>query len=415
MLDRFSGKLDFTPHHQQTLATLVIDDHQPGAILHDFDAILTFLSERKPRLTDSHQLPLHMLPDINARLKNPIELGLKRPVQKSYPHIQGLYLLVRASGLSYVDESGKKPVLVIGDSEHRQWSEQNPTEHYGNLLETWLLRGNSEIIGERGLFLGSVSSNYHSAASFYVEIPDDGLAIAGNRDWVERLKYTPDWHNFALLDLFGFIRVIRGNPVPGQGWQIERVYRTSVGDTFMSALYSTFFKNLTNIFELEDAGEVPFGALHDALQPYLPEWRSTLVQPQWTVREGICTFKVLLGSAWRRIVIGADQELDTLATAILHAFKFNNDHLYRFSYRNRFGFMQHVNHPYLEEPPDTVEVAIGELPLSIGQKMIFLFDFGDNWEFEVLLEAFDSGKRIKRPKVVEQHGDPPEQYPDWDK
>ncbi len=59
---------------------------------------------------------------------------------------------------------------------------------------------------------------------------------------------------------------------------------------------------------------------------------------------------------------------------------------------------------------------MGEVPLRIGQTMTFLFDFGDNWEFDVVLEAVDSNRAVQVAEVIETHGDPPEQYrydDDW--
>jgi hypothetical protein len=73
----------------------VIDANGSGTNFHDFDALLKMLKDSPFQLTPRHQLPLRALPEINARLTHPLELGLKRLQQKSYPHIQGLYLLVR--------------------------------------------------------------------------------------------------------------------------------------------------------------------------------------------------------------------------------------------------------------------------------------------------------------------------------
>lgn len=68
------------------------------------------------------------LPEINARLARPLVLGMQRPQQKSYPHIHGLYLLVRASGLTLVDTAPKKPLLVVDDAVYPLWQGLNPTE-----------------------------------------------------------------------------------------------------------------------------------------------------------------------------------------------------------------------------------------------------------------------------------------------
>ncbi|BET28960.1 plasmid pRiA4b ORF-3 family protein [Wolbachia endosymbiont of Carposina sasakii] len=49
------------------------------------------------------------------------------------------------------------------------------------------------------------------------------------------------------------------------------------------------------------------------------------------------------------------------------------------------------------------------------KKMIFLFDYGDNWEFLVeccgIIEA-EAGTRY--PKVTKKQGEAPPQYPDYE-
>ena len=107
--------------------------------------------------------------------------------------------------------------------------------------------------------------------------------------------------------------------------------------------------------------------------------------------------------------------MDTLATTIINAFEFTHDHLYRFSYRNSFGVEKHITHPYLEEEPLTSEVLVGQVPLREGQSMIYLYDFGDWWEFDVTLERVDSpDPAMKEPAILDARGEAPEQYPSWD-
>ncbi|NJM27384.1 MAG: plasmid pRiA4b ORF-3 family protein [Pseudanabaena sp. RU_4_16] len=126
-------------------------------------------------------------------------------------------------------------------------------------------------------------------------------------------------------------------------------------------------------------------------------------------------FKVSLAKAWRRIAIPTDLNLDFLSASILDAFDFDSDHLYKFSYKDRFGIKATVFHPYMEESPSTDEICIGDLPLKPGDSMIFHFDFGDDWKFQVLLEQIDPpNAKIKKPKMLESHGRAPKQYSSWD-
>lgn len=129
-----------------------------------------------------------------------------------------------------------------------------------------------------------------------------------------------------------------------------------------------------------------FRDFQSRLQPLFPEWQKTLTPPETALRDDLHVFKVSLGSAWRRIAILGKMTLEALSEAILEAFDFDNEHLHLFRYRNRFGIFEEVKHPYTEESPSTAEVKIGELPLRPGSVLEYLFDFGNNWLFEVRLE-----------------------------
>lgn len=63
-------------------------------MLRDFETLLDFVGERAIKVSGIHQiLPMNALGKLNGRLSKPLRLGLKRPQQKFYPHINGLYLL----------------------------------------------------------------------------------------------------------------------------------------------------------------------------------------------------------------------------------------------------------------------------------------------------------------------------------
>ncbi|MEW6382187.1 MAG: hypothetical protein AB1611_21690 [bacterium] len=68
-----------------------------------------------------------------------------------------------------------------------------------------------------------------------------------------------------------------------------------------------------------------------------------------------------------------------------------------------------------EESPWADDVLIGEIGLKPNTTMTYLYDFGDNWQFEVKLERIDPpDPQIEKPVILEAHGKAPEQYPSWD-
>jgi len=394
-----------------------IDERGPGTILRDLVALLRFIEEEGGvRVTDKlHLLSLRALPEINARMTHSLELGLQRPVQKSFPHIHGLLLLVRASGLTRVQEGAKRPTLVVVEAVRDQWLHLNPTERYFTLLETWLLRARPETIGEGRSGMSFVSETYDHCLSLFRRIPQGGLAVAEThaQDW---LPYSPGWHNLGLLDLFGLVSVQDRPSEPGEGWRMERIEIEPLGDAIITLLRVGFFGDFDKILAFRGSERVPVGTLQPLLQPYFPEWKQNLSVSDWSFREGTYVFEVSLADLWWcRIALPATATLEALATAIINAIDFTHEHLYRFSYRDRFGALRHAYHAYMDDAPSADDVKIGDLPLEEGQAMTYLYDFGDHWEFSVTLDRIDPpDPSLKAPAILEEGGSRPEQYPAWD-
>ena len=100
-------------------------------------------------------IPNKLLPEINQRLCQPIETALKRPSQKSYAPIHGLYLLLRTTGLVLVIGQGKSQKLVLNQEILPSWQQLNPTERYFTLLEAWLVNSYGDILGESNIEINS--------------------------------------------------------------------------------------------------------------------------------------------------------------------------------------------------------------------------------------------------------------------
>jgi len=411
MFGRYASKLEFKRSHARLLQRQHITEVEPGSILHDFESLLRYVRKQPLRVTGTHQLPLSSLQEINARLYHPLKLGLTRPQQKSYPPIHGLYLLLRASGLTYLDETGSKPQLMVDQELAAHWEMLNLTERYGTLLETWLLRAHPEIVGERAhAFFHDIPENYDNWLSLFIRLttrPDE---------MPDYLQYTPGWHNLGLLELFGFLEIEQGAPVPGEGWQITALRSTPFGEALLTLLHTEFFSDLQRVLALATEGDIPPGLLQPLLRPYFPAWEQTLPLPtENPFREGSHIFKVTLWKGlWRRLAVPAEAALEQLASAILNAYNFDHDHLYDFRYKNRLGIEEHIYHPYMDEGPWVSAVRVGEIPLQPGQRMTFLYDYGDQWEFEVRLEGIHPADTEVKIRVLEAEGEAPEQYPQWE-
>jgi hypothetical protein len=216
------------------------------------------------------------------------------------------------------------------------------------------------------------------------------------------------------LDEFGMINIHYGQFVDGKGIQIDSVEITPYGDALVNLIYAQYFEDLLAIFELEDSENALFGGLQSAFSDYFPEWKRSIEIPKWEFRDGTYTLKVSLGKQWSsRIKIDGQSTFDELARGILHAVQFDSDHLYEFTFVSRIGTQLSIYHPYMDEGPCTADVKIGDIPLNIGTQFTFLFDFGDNWLFDIELEIYEETSFNKSVAIIDTKGEPPEQYPEW--
>jgi hypothetical protein len=408
---------NFFEDAKEIIKNQLIDENNPGPILKDFNTFLSLVKKEGIEVSGKNSLfPLKLLPQLNSYLTNPTLIDLKRPVQKSYPYLNGIYLLLRTTSIAYIIYEGKKQKLILDETTYQSWNQLNSTEQYLTLLEAWLIHAGDETIGE-----SYSENNLLRCTNFWQNLAKDKIKINKNNQGYYSFNYSPGLHNLALLDLFGFIKLKQGKPETAKGWRITEIEKTVYGNTLLSILiYSLLVEESENLSPVSlwnfiDRNDfIKYGKLQKVLQPYFPQWQNNLILNQEKSPEGVYIFKVSLGKPWRQIAIPSHLDLDSLADIILDAFDFDRDHLYQFTCKQRTGAILNINHPYIEEKPFTNKFSVGELPLQKGGKMTFLFDFGDNWEFDLILEEIQApDPKLKKPTILKSYGKAPEQY-DYD-
>lgn len=410
-------KSPLTPAQIHCLKNQKFSDNEPGTLLKDFSSLLDFIgSTGIPVSEKNHLVAIKLLPQLNQLMSNPVNVTLKRPQQKSFPQINGLYLLLRASGLTHIVSEKKETKLMLNNKILADWNSMNPTECYFALFYAWWHQGSDEIVGERPDFY---SKNYFdNSLHFFLRILGDGLNIKENLHDITSLRYGPGLHNLALMELFGFIRIEQDAALNKDNWPIVKIEPTAWG----SALLNYFSRHSTtfNVFFNDPADNHQTESWGSDLKIYILNWEKILVQSDTVViQNGVVFIKVILGKVYRKIAVPTDISLDHLAESILKAFNFSNDHLYEFIFKNGYGITEHIVHPYVESDYEvcTSDCIVGELPLYHGMELIFHFDFGDDWRFQLVVESISTEDNyFPEPKVIEQHGKPPEQYPEysWD-
>ena len=124
---------------------------------------------------------------------------------------------------------------------------------------------------------------------------------------------------------------------------------------------------------------------------------------------------------YRDFEILSAKTLYDLASAIVQLFEFDFDHA--------FGFYSKLTGRIFDSPikyelfADMGEsnarsvkraLIIDAFP-KVGTKMTFLYDYGDNWQFQI--EAIGQNRKVRGvryPRLLKAIGTAPEQYPDLD-
>ncbi len=418
---------------QATLTQQTITETAPGTILHDLQTVLDVLDQQSVAVSGKLQhMPAKVAADLNQRLSNPIEIALQRPVQKSYPNVHGLYLLLRATGLAEIVAEGKKARLALNPTIYQSWQQLNPTEKYLSLLEVWFLRSHPELLGDERagpLMMGD------RCLQVWPRLTKKTSATFSDYNAQDNYAYFLGFHNLALMELFGLITITPGQPTSGKGWRFKKVRAEPWGKVLMTAIGKAnqiVFHDWPGTLD----PTLPLGDFQPLLQPYFPEWQRCLAVPTVEFRPGRHIFKVTLGNIWRRIAMAGNATLADFSDLIRESVDFDDDHLDVFTYKAPTGLTLEAFHPFASNADlFSDEVKIGHLPLSVGGTMEYMYDFGDRWQFQIVLESIEpesdpeppagfqkikKTKTAKRKKskplgeILEVHGEAPEQYPDGD-
>ena len=140
---------------------------------------------------------------------------------------------------------------------------------------------------------------------------------------------------------------------------------------------------------------------------------------------------------WRKIEMLGRQTLDDLHMAIQKAFDFDADHLYSFFMSGRAWDLSNFeyHHPEADGGPagarmramilffqgsrseprlPATRMRIESLNLKPKRKFLYLFDYGDEWQFEVEFLKEGSSEKALYPRIIDSRGEAPQQYQNCD-
>lgn len=118
---------------------------------------------------------------------------------------------------------------------------------------------------------------------------------------------------------------------------------------------------------------------------------------------------------YRVIAIRPDASLYQLAEAIIDSFDFDFDHCFGFFagpawHQSNEGYELFSDVGEESRFPGVKQIKAESVFNDIGKKMIFLFDYGDEWLFDVELTSIRLDESKAKPYVVKSVGPSPKQY-----
>ena len=116
---------------------------------------------------------------------------------------------------------------------------------------------------------------------------------------------------------------------------------------------------------------------------------------------------------YRVLKIDGNNTLDDLCYEILSAFDFDNDHLYMFSLKRKKYDSDGYFHPQAAGGKNAAKISLNKLNLKVRNKFLFLYDFGDEWMFDITVKKIEQSDIMSLTYVKEQNGEI-SQYPDWE-
>ncbi len=138
--------------------------------------------------------------------------------------------------------------------------------------------------------------------------------------------------------------------------------------------------------------------------------------------EKILTLKVSLcgeSSITRELALAENQTLYTLAEAIVDSFDFDFDHCFGFfnsfekwfQAERAYELFKDVGEEGSPNAKGVKKITIAEA-FSLDKKLLFLFDYGDEWKFNVEFTGKEEPVyNRKYPFLISKTGKSPEQYP----
>ncbi len=387
----------------------------------EFDRLIEFIKNEQPIL--SAKLGVFGKKDsfeLNSMLVNPKVVTAPNYNQEQFPVIDLMFNLALLGGLFYKGNNEKGKPALIETPKLESYLALNDSEKYVFLLQTYWTKYEFEEKFDRFIM---ITEFYYFLARIANSEPNERILSDGyfqvNYMFSTGAAFI---HHLRFFDL-GELELVEGVTSKYED-SIKAFIPNDFGIAIADFLCTDALKfwnreDLVYLSILDDSLKLDIeGEPFEAFRNLFPKNAVTHTVPEIVGDElfgGVYHFKVSLSKTlWRKIKISSKDTFGNLHTAIQRAFEFDDDHLYAFYINGNRRTGKPIYCGYAQEGgPVAEETTFEDVGLFKGQKLSYLFDFGDMWEFNLELIEIDKEEPLPlHPIITEVKGESPEQY-DW--
>lgn len=393
-------KIDYkTSKFFNNISTLAVNSE----IVREFDNFLELVRTSNLELTKSGFLNNKSAIFVNENCINKLIINSPRPQFKNFINVNILYLLFVKLDFSKKSIKANKSILGINDETLKSWNEFDVYNKYLYLFSFCFNVYDYEILKEEN----SVGFIYNSIRELLKE------SISRNCETYPILDFYSGKLFVKSLEMFGLAQCEL--KVESKKWEVENLIKNEYTNDAL-----IIFINYIAAFEDNDSNKENYFYIADYISSFLPKFTDR-IDIKKNVKRGIFEFKVKFGSAIRTLLIDSRQKIDELCNQVLLSMDFDNDHMYEISFPLRFGnsvkFYGAPDISYAEDPT-TIFRRLDEVDIDLGANILFNFDYGANWKFEIqfirVLPFPKDQEQLFNSRIIEKKGKSPEQYPEWE-
>jgi hypothetical protein len=328
--------------------------------------------------------------------------------QDYYAVIDFFYFFSVRAGILQITGKKGKGMTIQKSQRYQLFSQMSAMEQYILMMTVWL--------GEYQEALGDSYSAFRGDRVFEVMKGARGEEALTD-PFGERVVafwgcyYIPEIRLFALFQLIRIEWLEEKEEEKANKFRIKALYQTAEGHAWKELLekqgrefwytldVSTVLPAIRNITK-EDSVNIE--------EKLMSFWA-------YPVETGLHTieFKITVGSCIRKITMGDQFTLEDLHFLIQKSVDFDMDHLYYFQIGSGTSQRRYFAPECEDEIWQADTVSLAELSPYEGMQFEYLFDFGDEWHFQITVERI-LAEHTQECEISRIRGEAPEQYScDW--